>query len=123
VADTVDEVSEAAVLEVATEVGISEAAIEVAISEEDVFMAAITGDIRGDSASIGDGPTTILIGDGLIMVAGPIQDGPTLITQTIIQMFLLPDTASRSNSNPLTGTTVRIRRVTTRTFKNVRAVG
>jgi len=59
VADTADEPSEAAILEVAIE-----AAIEVAILEEDIFLAAVTGDIHGagDSASIGDGP----IGDGLI---------------------------------------------------------
>ena len=71
VADTADEVSEAAAIsEVAIEVSeaaVLEVAIEVAISEEDIFMAAVTGDIHGagdsagDSAS-GDGP----IGDGLI---------------------------------------------------------
>ena len=54
------------------------------------------------------------------MRAGPMLDGPTIHRRQRRRLLRL---ANRSNSNPITGTTARIRKGTTRMSKVARAVG
>jgi hypothetical protein len=84
----------------------------------DIMVAAIMGDI--EDTGDGDGPMHILItGDGRILITIIITTIP-IIT---IPIIILRHIANRNSSNPIIGTSVRPRRVTTPTSEIVRAVG
>jgi len=94
----------------------------------DIMVAAIMADT--EDTGDGDGPMHILItGDGPMhtLITG---DGPMLITIiiTTIPIMTIPiiiprHIANRNSSNPIIGTSVRTRRVTTLTSEIVRPVG
>jgi hypothetical protein len=75
--------------------------------------------------SIGDGhghiPTSIIIGDGPITT--PIIGGGPIPITLIIQKLFPRHIVNQKSSNPIIGTSVRTRRVTTLISRIVRAVG
>jgi hypothetical protein len=94
----------------------------------DIMVAAIMADI--EDTGDGDGPMHILItGDGPMhtLITGDGRILITIIITTIpimtIPIIILRHIANRNSSNPIIGTSVRPRRVTTPTSKIVRAVG
>jgi len=94
----------------------------------DIMVAAIMAGI--EDTGDGDGPMhTLITGDGPMHTL-ITRDGRILITIIIttipimsILIIILRPMANCNSSNPIIGTSVRTRRVTTPMLKNVRAVG
>ena len=84
----------------------------------DIMVAAIMADI--EDTGDGDGPMhTLITGDGRILITITITTIPIITILMIIPRHI----ANCNNSNPIIGTFVRIRRVTTPTSEIVQAVG
>jgi len=84
----------------------------------DIMVAAIMADT--EDTGDGDGPMhTLITGDGPMLITIIITTIPIMTIPIIIPRHI----ANRNSSNPIIGTSVRTRRVTTLTSEIVRPVG